>query len=255
MTHGPPALGADGRQDARPTPGAPEPDAVRRMFQAIAPRYDLLNTLTSWGEDRRWRRRAAQLTRARPGDRALDVCTGTGRLAALLLERVGPGGSVTGVDFADAMLDRARARLPAIEFLAADARRLPLPDAAVDVATMAFGLRNLDDPVGALTELHRVVRPGGRVVILEFSPIPTGWVRSLVGGYNRRVLPFLARRLAADPGAYRYLAESIERFPSAATVAGWLRAAGFPQVTLVRMSFGVVALHVARRPHPGPAAP
>jgi len=243
---GVPDLAPD-RPGARPTPGRPEPEAVRGMFGAIARRYDLLNTLASLGEDRRWRRRAAQLTRARPGDRALDVCTGTGLLAGLLARRVGPDGEVVGVDFTEAMLERARGRLPAVRWICADARALPIPTAAVDVATMAFGLRNIDDPVLALRELHRVVRPGGRVVVLEFSRIRWGGLARLSRWYNRRVVAQIARRLAPDPTAYAYLAASIEAFPPPLVVSGWFRAAGFAEVEVVRMSLGLVALHVARR--------
>jgi len=237
-----------------PTPGSPEAERVQGMFDAIAGRYDLFNSLASFGEDRRWRRRAAQLARARPGDTACDVCTGTGRLAELLAGRVGPRGEVVGVDFAEAMLDRARRRLPAVRWLAGDARALPLATAAADLATMAFGLRNIDDPVQALRELHRVVRPGGRVVVLEFSRPGSQWVRRGSDWYNRTVLAAVARRLAPDPAAYAYLAASIAAFPEPAVVTSWFRAAGFPRVRVVRMTLGVVALHVARRPAQPPGA-
>ncbi len=227
---------------------------MRGMFTAIAARYDLLNTVASLGEDRRWRRRAAQLTRARPGETALDVCAGTGRVAQLLAARVGPTGRVYGVDFTEAMLERARIRVPTARWLSADARRLPLPAGTVDAATMAFGLRNIDDPVAALRELHRVVRPGGRVVVLEFSRPGRAWLRRASARYNRTVLAVLARRLAPDPAAYAYLADSIAAFPPPTAVSGWFHQAGFRRVRVVPMTGGIVAIHVARRPPGAPGA-
>ena len=128
-----------------PTAGSPEPDAVRGMFASLAPRYDLLNSLLSQCQDRRWRRRAAQLTRARPGDRVLDVCTGTGALAQLLRRRVGVSGEVVGIDLTEAMLEVARTRVPEVRFVVGDACALPFANESFDAATMAFGLRNIDD--------------------------------------------------------------------------------------------------------------
>ena len=144
-----------------PTVGSPEPEAVRGMFTSLALRYDVLNSLLSQGQDRRWRRRAAQLTRARPGDRVLDVCTGTGALAQLLRRRVGVSGEVVGIDLTEAMLEVARTRVPEVRFVVGDACALPFADESFDAATMAFGLRNIDDRQSALDELARVLRPGG----------------------------------------------------------------------------------------------
>lgn len=235
-----------GEAPGLPTAGRPEAAAVRSMFSGIAHRYDLLNAVLSLGEDRRWRRRAAQLTRLEKGAAAVDVCTGTGALAALLRRRVGPGGRVVGVDMTEAMLANALIRVPEVEFRVGDARQLPLPDGAFDAATMAFGLRNIEDSAGALRELHRVLRPGGRAVILEFST-PRAALRPLYRAYSRLVIPIAARVLLGPAGAYRYLTESIAAFPDPEVVAGWLRDAGFARVRYHRMSLGIVAIHVGLR--------
>lgn len=226
-----------------PTAGRPEPAAVRSMFSGIAHRYDLLNAVLSLGEDRRWRRRAAQLTRLRSGGTAIDVCTGTGALAALLQCRVGPAGRVVGVDMTEAMLANAVVRVPGVEFRVGDAVRLPTEDSRFDAATMAFGLRNIEDSAGALRELHRVIRPGGRAVILEFST-PRAVLRPLYRAYSRLVIPVAARVLLGPAGAYQYLTESIAAFPDPKVVAGWMREAGFVQVRYHRMTLGIVAIHV-----------
>lgn len=230
-----------------PTAGHPEPEAVRSMFSSIAHRYDLLNLVLSLGEDRRWRRRAAQLTRARRGDHALDVCCGTGALSALLKRRVGAEGSVSGVDLTDAMVQSAITKVPGVHFQVGDACQLPFADASFDAATMAFGLRNIDRHDLALGEMHRVLRPGGRAVILEFSTVvrPLGpWYRL----YNRWVIPRIARALLGRAGAYQYLTESIAAFPPPLVVSRWMRSAGFDRVRYQRMSLGIVAIHVGVKP-------
>jgi demethylmenaquinone methyltransferase/2-methoxy-6-polyprenyl-1,4-benzoquinol methylase len=235
------------REEVLPTAGRPEVPAVRAMFGGIARRYDLLNSVLSMGEDRRWRRRAAQLTRLTRGGRALDVCTGTGALARLLWRRVGPSGSVLGVDITEEMLSLAARAVPEVEFRFGDALQLPAPDRAFDAVTMAFGLRNIADHQGALREVWRVLRPGGRVVILEFST-PRAFMRPLYGQYSRLVIPGMARLLLGRTGAYQYLTSSISAFPGPDVVAGWLRDAGFERVGYERMTLGIVALHSGRRP-------
>ncbi|HUY60891.1 MAG TPA: bifunctional demethylmenaquinone methyltransferase/2-methoxy-6-polyprenyl-1,4-benzoquinol methylase UbiE [Candidatus Dormibacteraeota bacterium] len=254
MTAGPERPGGAGAaagppaEPGLPTPGRPEADAVQRMFAGIAGRYDLLNTVLSLGADRAWRRRAARLTGVGPGAAVVDVCTGTGALAAALRRRVGPSGRVTGVDFTAAMLEEARRRVAGVEFVQGDARALPLPSASQDAATMAFGLRNIDQPVSALVELRRVVRPGGRVVVLEFTQVRLPLVRGVTRWYLEHVLSRVAGLLLPRAEAYDYLAASISAFPRAEIVTGWLRAAGFRKVRVVRMTGGIVACHVARRP-------
>ena len=232
-----------------PTVGSPEPAAVQGMFTGLALRYDLLNTLLSQGQDRRWRRRAAQLTRARPGDRVLDVCTGTGALAALLRRRVGAGGEVVGIDLTEAMLEVARRRIGAVEFVAGDACDLPFADGRFAAATMAFGLRNIHDRELALRELARVLRPGGRAVILEFSQVHP-LLRPGYAWYSQHMIPPIARRILGRDSAYRYLTGSIAAFASPEEVSDWMRRAGFQSVTVHRMTAGVVALHVGRIPGP-----
>jgi demethylmenaquinone methyltransferase/2-methoxy-6-polyprenyl-1,4-benzoquinol methylase len=234
---------------ALPTVGSPEPEAVKGMFATLAQRYDLLNSLLSQGQDRRWRRRAAQLTRAQPGDRVLDVCTGTGALAALLRGRVGARGQVVGVDLTEAMLEVARARVPEVSFVLADACALPFPDRSFEAATMAFGLRNIGDRQKALDELARVLRPGGRAVILEFSQVHPP-LRSAYQWYSRRLIPVIARAVMGRDSAYRYLTDSIAAFASPELVTSWLKQAGFDPVRDYRMTAGVVAIHVGRRQGP-----
>lgn len=230
-----------------PTPGRPEPDAVRSMFSGIAHRYDLLNMLLSVGQDRRWRRRAAQLTRVRPGQSVLDICTGTGALAAGLRARVGPQGRVVGLDLTEAMVVGARRRVPQVEFVVGDALHLPFADASFDAASMAFGLRNIADHQGALSEMLRVLRPGGRAVILEFSTV-SRYLRPWYTLYNRTVIPVVARGLLGKAGAYQYLTDSIAAFPAPLVVSRWLREAGFEGVRYQRLSLGIVAIHIGFRP-------
>ncbi len=234
-------------EEALPTAGRPEAPAVRAMFGGIAGRYDLLNAVLSLGEDRRWRRRAAQLTRLPRGGRALDVCTGTGALARLLWRRVGPTGAVLGLDITEEMLSLAARAVPEVEFRVGDALELPVAERSFDAVTMAFGLRNIADHDRALRQAWRVLRPGGRVVILEFS-IPRGLMQPLYRQYSRLVIPQMAMLLLGRSGAYRYLTSSISSFPGPDVVAGWLRDAGFERVSYQRMTLGIVALHTGRRP-------
>lgn len=214
------------------------------MFDRIAPTYDRMNTLFSLDRDRWWRRRAADRAQLQPGQTAVDLCTGTGKLAHELWRRVRPGGRVIGIDFAPGMLALARVREPGIEFVLADATRLPLADATADAVTIAFGYRNLIDRRAGLREMHRVLRPNGRAVILEFTPPPTGTLMTLYRVYLTRVMPGLAGLLRREDGdAYRYLAESVEAFPSPPAVSAQMREAGFTDVRAERLSFGIVGIH------------
>lgn len=245
-------LGGEPGPAGLPTVGRPEPAAVERMFTAIAWRYDLVNLVLSQAQDRRWRRRAAQLARVAAGDRALDVCTGTGALARLLRRRVGPAGEVVGIDLTPAMIDFARRRGSSVRYLVGDATQIPFPDGYFDAATVAFGLRNIADPEAALAELARVVRPGGRVVILEFSTVK--WpLRAAYRWYSRALIPRLARLLLGRDEAYRYLTESIAAFPPPRTVSGWLSRSGLRAERARTMTGGVVAIHVGVRPRQAPA--
>lgn len=222
-------------------------DRIRQMFDQVAARYDARNRLFSADRDRAWRRRAARRAALRPGQTALDLCTGTGKLAHELLSFVGPSGRVIGIDFSPAMLDLARRREPGIEFRLGDVTHLGEPDAGVDAVTIGFGLRNLVDRQTALREMHRVLRPGGRLIVLEFAPPPRGLLMRAYRFYLSRVMPALAGlRNAGERSAYRYLAETVQAFPQPAELARELEDIGFA-VSVERMTFGIVAIHVAVR--------
>jgi demethylmenaquinone methyltransferase/2-methoxy-6-polyprenyl-1,4-benzoquinol methylase len=191
---------------------------VQRMFASIAPRYDAANEVLSLGVHRRWRRAAVRLSRLSPGQRALDCATGTGDLALALKRAAGPQGEVVGTDFCAEMLERApqkaqRAGLQ-VKFEVADAMALPYPGASFDVATIAFGIRNVDDPVRCLREMARVVRPGGRVVVLEFGQ-PRGLFGALFRFYSRAVMPRVGGLLTGNRSAYEYLPRTAAAFPAA----------------------------------------
>jgi demethylmenaquinone methyltransferase / 2-methoxy-6-polyprenyl-1,4-benzoquinol methylase len=217
------------------------------MFDQIAPRYDSRNRLFSLDRDRAWRRRAARLAQLHPGETALDLCTGTGKLAHELVPFVRPGGRVIGIDFSAGMLELARRREPGVEFRQGDVGRLSEAEASIDAITIGFGLRNLVDRDAALREMRRVLRPGGRLVILEFAPPPAGPLMRAYRFYLSRVMPAIARLFSAgEANAYRYLAETVAGFPQPAVLAHDLERIGF-EVSVVRMTLGIVALHVAVR--------
>ena len=221
-------------------------DGIRTMFDQIAPRYDTANRLFSLDRDRAWRRRAARLTRLQPGETALDLCTGTGKLAHELVPLVRPEGRVIGIDFSPGMLERARAGEPDVEFRQGDVTRLSEADASVDAVTIGFGLRNLVNRGAALREMRRVLRPGRRLVILEFAP-PTGPLLAAYRFYLGRFMPAVAGLFSAkESSAYRYLAETVAGFPQPAALASDLEEIGF-EVTIERMTLGIVAFHVAVR--------
>jgi len=217
------------------------------MFDRIAPRYDLLNRAMTAGLDGRWRRAAAAAADVAAGDRALDVCTGTGDLALALADRVTASGEVVGVDFAERMLDRARAKAegrPGLRFEAADALDLPFAADAFDAATVAFGIRNVDDLDRGLAEMARVVRPGGRVVILEITT--PARMRRFYEVWFDRVVPRLGRLLGRDAAAYSYLPASVRRFPGPHALAARMAAAGLTDVRWRLYAFGIVAIHHGR---------
>lgn len=225
-------------------------DAVTAMFDEIAPVYDRLNTIMTFGRDAGWRRAAADAVGLLPGGAAIDVAAGTGKLAELLADRVGPFGRVLAVDLSAGMIERAARALPdlvQLEFQRADALALPASDGEFDAATISFGLRNLSDFEAGFRELRRVVRPGGRVVCLELTqPTTRGWDRAFRAGF-RRVAP-LAGRLVGCSARYEYLPASLDRFPDAAALAVTMRTAGLVDVTIRRLGLGSVALHVGRVP-------
>ena len=223
-----------------PTSPAAERTAagVRAMFDRVAPRYDLANTVFSLGQDRAWRQAAARATHLAAGEVAADVACGTGALTRELAA-LAPGATVVGLDFSLEMLRRAGHG----RFAAGDAIQLPLADASVDGVTIAFGLRNLPEPGQGLLEFRRVLRPGGRLVVCEFSTPVVPVLRGVYRRYLTRLMPVAARRLTSDPEAYQYLARSIGAWPDQPGLARWMQQAGFAEVAWRDLTGGIVALH------------
>ncbi|MCL2700721.1 MAG: ubiquinone/menaquinone biosynthesis methyltransferase [Phycisphaerae bacterium] len=207
------------------------------MFASIAARYDVNNRLHTLWRDQAWRRAAVRMADVRAGERALDVACGTGDVARLLRAA---GANVVGADFCEAMLRIARARSADIEYLHADAHALPMPDEAFDVVTIAFGLRNLADPRASLREFHRVLRPGGRLVVLEFCRA-TGPGGTMLRWFTQAIMPRTAGAISGQPVAYRYLHASVQSFLHAETLTATLRDAGFANTTTRTMGLGNVA--------------
>ena len=232
-----------------------QPGDVAAMFDAIAGRYDLLNDILSAGQVRLWRRAVARITGAGPGERVLDLAAGTGT-STLTFTATGAYG--VACDFSLGMLRAGKSRLsgrsgpPAdgegrLGWIAGDALRLPFRDAAFDVVTISFGLRNVADPGAGLAEMRRVTRPGGRLVVCEFSAITIAPADMLYRRYLLHILPAIARRTARSPEAYEYLAESIVDWPAQRELAGLIETAGWSAVRWRNLSLGAVAVHVARR--------
>jgi demethylmenaquinone methyltransferase/2-methoxy-6-polyprenyl-1,4-benzoquinol methylase len=218
--------------------GTLPPQGVRRMFDRIAPVYDAMNHAMTAGLDRRWRALTVRAV-VRPGDRVLDACCGTGDLAIAACEA---GAEVTGLDFSEAMLERARRKDPRIEWVAGDALGLPFPDASFDAATVGFGVRNLEDLDRGLAELARVLRPGGRLGILEITR-PRGALAPFYRVWFDGLVP-LAGRLLPGGSAYAYLPASVRRFPGPGQLAEAMLSAGFENVSFSLFAGGIVALHV-----------
>jgi demethylmenaquinone methyltransferase/2-methoxy-6-polyprenyl-1,4-benzoquinol methylase len=220
------------------------------MFDRIASLYDRMNSVMTAGLHHRWRRRAADLAVLDRGDRALDVATGTGDLALELARRVGPGGEVVGCDFSERMLDLARIKAAreagSVRFDSANALALPYPDAEFDAATVGFGARNFADLDQGLREMVRVVRPGGRVVVLEITTPQRPPLSVFFRLWFDRAVPALGR-LAGDPDAYSYLPSSVRRFPGPEELAGRMAAVGLRDLRWVLTAGGIIALHVGTR--------
>ena len=224
-------------------------DRIRKMFDRIASGYDRQNTLFALDRDRAWRRRAARQADLQPGSVALDLCTGTGKLAAELLPYVRPGGRVIGLDFSPRMLELARRQVSGVEFQLGDVTALPFGDGTMDAVTIAFGLRNLVDRERGLREMLRVLKPGGRLVILEFRPPPRSPLSLPYHVYLTRVMPRIAGWFGMDRQAYQYLADTVQGFPSPTELARLLEHVGFRDVHVQPMTGGIVALHRAVRPN------
>ena len=223
------------------------PADVAAMFDDVAPRYDVTNTVLSLGLDRTWRDAVARTVHLGPGERALDLAAGTGTSSAAIARH---GGLVVSCDFSLGMLRAGfRRRRPGyVVFVAGDALRLPFADGSFDAVSISFGLRNLVDPDAGLRELLRVTRPGGRLALCEFShPTWRPW-RTVYLRYLMRALPAIATRVSSNPDAYVYLAESIRAWPDQAQLADQVRLAGWHDVSWQDLTGGIVAVHRARRP-------
>jgi demethylmenaquinone methyltransferase/2-methoxy-6-polyprenyl-1,4-benzoquinol methylase len=227
--------------------GTLEEGQVQAMFDRIARVYDLMNSVMTAGLHHRWRERAADLAAVGPGGRALDVACGTGDLAVELARRVGPAGSVVGTDFSEAMLARARQKSTDVTWEWANALDLPYPDGGFDAATVGFGARNFSDLDRGLAEMTRVVRPGGRVVILEITTPQRPPLSTFFSIWFDRVVPTLGK-LAGDPDAYAYLPSSVKRFPDPEALAARMVGAGLTDVRWILTAGGIIALHVGTVP-------
>jgi demethylmenaquinone methyltransferase/2-methoxy-6-polyprenyl-1,4-benzoquinol methylase len=214
-------------------------EGVQRMFDRIAPVYDVMNRVMTGGLDRRWRRITVEQV-VSPGDRVLDACCGTGDLA-IAAQRRGAA-EVVGLDFSEEMLERARRKAPELEWVRGDALALPFDEASFDAATVGFGVRNVDDLEAGIRELRRVLRPGGRLAILEITT-PVGALAVFYGFWFDRVIPLLGKVLPGG-AAYTYLPASVRRFPKPEDLADLLAENGFGKVRFRRFAGGIVALHV-----------
>lgn len=227
---------------------------VSTMFDEVSPRYDLANDLLSLGSSRLWRISLTRAVGARKGMRVLDVAAGTGTSSAAIAAH---GAQVVAADFSEGMLAVGRERQadnPLIEFVYADATRLPFADDEFDAVTISFGLRNVNKPEQALAEMFRVTKPGGRIVICEFSHPPLRLIREPYFFYTKHVMPRIARLISGTGDAYEYLNDSIVEWPNQQTLAAWMRAAGFEQVVYRNLSAGIVALHRGEVPAKKPSA-
>ena len=219
------------------------PGDVSAMFDQVAKNYDRTNDLLSLYQSRLWRRAVRKAVSPKAGQRILDVAAGTGTSSRALLV---PGGEVVAADFSKGMIEQGQKKHPDLTFVFADAMKLPFQVAEFDVVTISFGLRNVENYQTALTEFHRVLKPGGRLVVCEFSKV-RGPVGLLYKFYLRFVLPVVARVFSSNPEAYTYLSESIEAWPNQKELEQNIRSAGFKNVSYKNLSLGVVALHTGER--------
>ncbi|WP_432476412.1 demethylmenaquinone methyltransferase [Nocardioides sp. GXQ0305] len=222
-----------------------QPADVRRMFDAVARRYDLTNDVLSLGQDRRWRGQVVAAVDPRPGDVVLDLAAGTGTSSQPFADR---GATVVPCDFSLGMLQVGKQARPDLPFTAGDGTRLPFADDTFDAVTISFGLRNIVDPRAGLVEMRRVTRPGGRLVVCEFSHPTLPAFRTIYLEYLMRALPAIARTVSSSPDAYVYLAESIRAWPDQRGLADLVAEAGWTDPEWRDLSGGIVALHRARAP-------
>lgn len=221
------------------------PSEVAAMFDRVAARYDLVNDLLALGQTRLWRAMTVNAVDPKPGERILDLAAGTGTSSAPFAKR---GAHVVPCDFSLGMLAVGKQRLPHLDFVAGDALNLPFQDGVFDAVTISFGLRNVQDTDRALREMLRVTRPGGRIVICEFSAPVWGPFRTLYTEYLMKALPAIARKTSSNPAAYVYLAESIRAWPDQRGLADIIKAAGWSQVQWRNATGGIVAIHRATKP-------
>jgi demethylmenaquinone methyltransferase/2-methoxy-6-polyprenyl-1,4-benzoquinol methylase len=222
-----------------------EPSEISGMFDQVASRYDRTNTVMSLGLDWLWRLATVRAVDPRPGEVVLDLAAGTGASSVAL---AASGAKVVAADFSAGMIEEGRRRHPGIEFVEADAMDLPFEDRSFDAVTISFGLRNVVEPQKALLEMYRVLKPGGRVVVCEFSTPPQAVVRAGYSAYMKYAMPTVARLASSDSEAYDYLAESIRAWPDQDSLSRWLRGSGFSRVAYRNLTLGVVALHRGRKP-------
>jgi demethylmenaquinone methyltransferase / 2-methoxy-6-polyprenyl-1,4-benzoquinol methylase len=243
---------ASNNSAANAFPGGDKERYVRDMFAAIAPQYDRLNAILSFKQDRQWRRLAVRLSGARPGDRCLDVCTGTGDFAVDLSNAVGKTGHVVGADFCEPMIRHGMDKVAVapgapIKMMVANAEKLPYASDLFDVVTVGFGIRNVAGIQNAVSEMARVARPGGRVVILEFNRPPEVWYKPFVDFYIFKILPRIGGLLSRRE-AYTYLPESMKKFVSREELTRIMVTAGLTDVKLKDLNFGSVCIHIGTRP-------
>ncbi|MGO2539659.1 demethylmenaquinone methyltransferase [Specibacter sp. AOP5-B1-6] len=231
------------------------PEEMAAMFDDVAPKYDIVNDILSMGQTRRWRRIVVDAVGAVPGQRVLDLAAGTGTSSEPFADA---GVSVVACDFSVGMLKVGKRRRPDIDFIAGDATNLPFAENSFDASTISFGLRNVMDPKKALREMLRVTKPGGRLVLAEFSHPTFAPFRTVYSEYLMRALPPIAKKVASNPDAYVYLAESIRVWPNQDKLSTWLAESGWESVAYRNLSGGIVAVHRAVKPlqaaAPAPAA-
>jgi len=233
----------------REVPVAEKQKLVGEVFSSVAGKYDVMNDLMSFGVHRLWKRHFVATSGIRKGDRVLDLAGGTGDVAALLLPRVGDKGEIVVADINAEMLRVGRDRLldrgllQGLRWAQVNAETLPFPGESFDAVTIAFGLRNVTDKAKALAEMQRVLKPGGRALILEFSKVNQTWLAPLYDFHSFQVLPRIGKLVAHDEGSYRYLAESIRKHPDQQTLKAMMEAAGFRNVQVRNLSAGIVAIH------------
>ena len=222
-----------------------DPDQVAAMFDGVAKRYDLVNDLLSLGQTKRWRKKVTALIDPKPGMKILDMAAGPGASSEPLFKA---GAQVTSADFSHGMLDAGRKQRPYLDFQWADALALPFGDNSFDLYTISFGLRNTHKSEAALREALRVVRPGGRLVVVEFSAPTWRPFRTIYTNYLMSALPWIAKKTSSNPAAYIYLAQSIKAWPDQAALAAIIEKSGWSQVSVTNLTGGVVAVHMAVKP-------